>query len=65
MGYNERYSNKKAQFLKKPSNPSSLSSSQTELETYFVPASDKGKTLNQSEPEITESKVMNKAVPET
>lgn len=65
MGYNERYSNPKAKLFKKPSDPSFSSIAQTELKTYFVSASNKGKILNQSKPKITESKVLNKSVPET
>ncbi|XP_050888860.1 uncharacterized protein LOC127094028 [Lathyrus oleraceus] len=60
MSYNENKA--KAQLIKTP-NASPSSNSQTDLKTYFVPASDKGKSLNKSKPKMVESKVLNKLTP--
>lgn len=63
MGYNEKSFTTKDLTLQKLSDPSSSSTAQKGLNTYFVLVADNGKVLNQSEPQRAESQFMKKQEP--
>lgn len=65
LGYSRKYFNPRFETLSKPIDPSSSSSTQKGLNSYFVPAAETTKIMNQSEPKVVESRVLKKSEPKT
>lgn len=60
LGYSQKPFNPRSETLIKPTKHSSSSSAQKGLDSYFVPAIDKAKVMNQSKPKTAELKVIKK-----
>lgn len=65
LSYSQKSFNPRFETLSQPTNSSSSSSAQKGFDSYFVPATENAKVLNQLEPKAIESRVLKKPEPKT
>lgn len=65
LGYSQKSFNLRFEILSKLTNPSSSSSSQKGIDSYFVHAAENAKIMNRSEPKVVESRILKKLEPKT